>query len=210
MKKKLLLFMLCMLLALSGCAIEIPNENTDTKETDANLTRIAELEAELQQARAEHYINQSALTQEIEDLKAKIAVLTGKNENTDDSNSGTSAMVFHYTIENGSATITCYEGSATLVEIPATLDGYSVKKIGERAFEGNTALAAVVVPTGVEEIDWFAFYDCTSLLDITIPTTVTSIGHAVFDGCTHVTITCPAGSYAESYAKSYGITYRNQ
>jgi hypothetical protein len=210
MKKKLLLLILCMLLSLSGCAIEIPNESTDIKENDANLTRIAELEAELQQARAEHYISQSELTQEIEDLKAKIAVLTGKNENTDDSNSGTSAMVFHYRVENGHATITGYEGSATLVEIPATLDGYSVKKIGERAFEGNTALAAIVMPTGVEEIDWFAFYDCSSLLDITIPTTVKSIGHAVFDGCTHVTITCPAGSYAESYAKSYGITYRNQ
>lgn len=206
MKKKLLLFILCILLSLSGCAIEIPNENTDAKEIDANLTRIAELEAELQQARAEHYISQSALTQEIEDLKAKIAVLTGKSENTD-GNSGTSAMVFHYTIENGGATITGYEGSATLVEIPTTLDGYSVKKIGERAFEGNTALAAVVVPTGVEEIDWFAFYDCSSLLDITIPTTVKSIGHAVFDGCTHITIVCNASSYAESYAKSYGINY---
>ena len=91
MKKKLLFLILCMLLSLSGCAIEIPNESTDIKENDANLTRIAELEAELQQARAEHYISQSALTQEIEDLKAKIAVLTGKNENTDDSNSGTSA-----------------------------------------------------------------------------------------------------------------------
>lgn len=210
MKKKLLLLILCMLLSLSGCAIEIPNENTETNENDANLTRIAELEAELQQARAEHYISQSALTQEIEDLKAKIAVLTGKNENTDNSSSGTSAMVFHYTIENGGATITDYEGSATLVEIPATLDGYPVKKIGERAFEGNTVLAAVVIPSGVEEIDWFAFYDCSSLLDITIPTTVKSIGHAVFDGCTHITIVCNASSYAESYAKSYGIVYRNK
>lgn len=210
MKKNLLLLILCMLLSLSGCAIELPTENTDTSNNDANLTRIAELEAELQQARAEHYISQSALTQEIEDLKAKIAVLTGKNENTDSSNNGTSAMVFHYTIENTGATITGYEGSATLVEIPTMLDGYPVKKIGERAFEGNTALAAVVIPSGVEQIDWFAFYDCTSLLDITIPATVKSIGHAVFDGCTHITIVCPAGSYAESYAKSYGITYRNQ
>ncbi|MBR2011282.1 MAG: leucine-rich repeat protein [Clostridia bacterium] len=210
MKKKLLLLILCLLLSLSGCAIDIPGENTDTGEEDENLTRIAELEAELQQARAEHYINQSALTQEIEDLKAKIAVLTGKNENAENGNNGTSAMVFHYTIENGGATITGYEGSATLVQIPATLDGYPVKKIGERAFEKNTALAAVVIPTGVELIDWFAFYDCTSLLDITIPTSVNNIGHAVFDGCAHVTIVCTAGSYAESYARSYGITYRNQ
>ena len=207
MKLKLPLLILCLLLVLTGCAIELPDDNGNATETDANLARIAELEAELQQVRTEHYMAESALEQEIKDLKAKIAALTGKNENTEGENSGTSAMVFHYKIENGGAIITGYEGSATLVEIPPLLDGYAVKKIGERAFEGNTALAAVVIPTGVEAIDWFAFYDCSSLLDITLPTTVTSIGHAVFDGCAHVTIKCPAGSYAEDYAKSYGISY---
>lgn len=210
MKMKLPLLILCLLLVLTGCAIELPDDNSNATDNDADLARIAALEAELQQARADHYIKESALQQEIEDLKSKIAVLTGKNDPAEGENSGTSAMVFHYKIEDGGATITGYEGSATLVEIPPLLDGYAVKKIGERAFEGNTALAAVVIPTGVEAIDWFAFYDCSSLLDITLPSTVTSIGHAVFDGCAHVTVSCPAGSYAESYAKSYGISYINK
>ena len=210
MKLKLPLLILCLLLMLTGCAIELPDDNSNATDNDADLARIAALEAELQQLRTDHYIKESALQQEIEDLKAKIAVLTGKNDPAEGENSGTSAMVFHYKIEDGGATITGYEGSATLVEIPPLLDGYAVKKIGERAFEGNTALAAVVIPTGVEEIDWFAFYDCSSLLDITLPSTVTSIGHAVFDGCTHMMINCPAGSYAEDYAKSYGISYTNK
>lgn len=210
MKMKLPLLILCLLLVLTGCAIELPDDNSNATDNDADLARIAALEAELQQARADHYIKESALQQEIEDLKSKIAVLTGKNDPAEGENSGTSAMVFHYKIEDGGATITGYEGSATLVEIPPLLDGYAVKKIGERAFEGNTALAAVVIPGGVEAIDWFAFYDCSSLLDITLPSTVTSIGHAVFDGCAHVTVSCPAGSYAESYAKSYGISYINK
>ena len=210
MKMKLPLLILCLLLVLTGCAIELPDDNSNATDNDADLARIAALEAELQQARADHYIKESALRQEIEDLKSKIAVLTGKNDPAEGENSGTSAMVFHYKIEDGGATITGYEGSATLVEIPPLLDGYAVKKIGERAFEGNAALAAVVIPDGVEAIDWFAFYDCSSLLDITLPSTVTSIGHAVFDGCAHVTVSCPAGSYAESYAKSYGISYINK
>ncbi len=209
MKKRLLLLLLALLLTFTGCAIEMPDNNGDTTGDDEKNARIAALEAELQQVRAEHYVKESTLTQEIEALKAKIAVLTGKEENPQNG-MGTSAMVFHYKVENGNATITGYEGSATLVEIPKTLDGYAVKKIGERAFEGNTALAAVVIPEGVAEIDWFAFYDCTSLFDITVPATVTSIGHAVFDGCARVTITCPLGSYAESYAKSYGIAYINR
>ena len=103
-----------------------------------------------------------------------------------------------------------FEGSATLVEIPTTLDGYPVVKIGERAFEGNTSLGAVVIPEGVLEIDWFAFYDCTSLFEVSVPSTVAKIGHAVFDGCKSVSIACPAGSYAESYAKSYGLAYINR
>lgn len=209
MKKTLLLLLLCATFIFTGCAIELPDEGGGTAPDSENLTRIAELEVELEQLRAEHYVKESALAQEIKDLKAKIALLTGKEENQQNG-LGTSAMVFHYRVESGNATITGYEGSATLVEIPKTLDGYPVRKIGERAFEGNTALAAVVIPEGVAEIDWFAFYDCASLIEITVPSTVTSIGHAVFDGCSHATITCPADSYAESYAKSYGIAYINR
>ncbi len=208
MKKSILALLLAVLLLLTGCASTPPTEEEGTDTEAENLARIAALESELQKTREENYITESQLTKEIEDLKEKLAVLTGQS-NSMGNGTGSSSMVFHYRVEDGGATITGYEGSCTLVQIPATLDGYTVKKIGERAFEGNTALAAVVVPEGVETIDWFAFYDCASLLDITIPASVSSIGHAVFDGCDGMTMVCPAGSYAESYAKSYGIAYIN-
>ena len=38
-----------------------------------------------------------------------------------------------------------------------------------------------------------------------LPDTVTSIGEKVFDVCNRVTIVCPAGSYAETYAKQHFI-----
>jgi len=80
MKMKLPLLILCLLLVLTGCAIELPDDNSNATDNDVDLARIAALEAELQQARADHYIKESALQQEIEDLKSKIAVLTGKHD----------------------------------------------------------------------------------------------------------------------------------
>ena len=71
----------------------------------------------------------------------------------------------------------------------------------------HTALLAVILPEGVEEIAWFAFYQCTSLHDVTVPSSVTLIGHAVFDGCANVTLICKDGSYAIAYAESYAIPY---
>ena len=203
---KLLAILLCIFL-LTGCAAKGTDGGGEPsgENEDKSHTRIAELEAELQRVREESYIKESKLTAEIEALRAQIAVLTGSSTDAGSQDS----MIFHYIVENGAATVTGYEGTHALVRIPESLDGYPVKKIGERAFEGNVTLAAVVVPEGIEAIDWFAFYDCSSLLEINVPSSVTVIGHAVFDGCPHVTMVCEVGSYAESYAKSYGIACRS-
>ncbi|MBQ9803141.1 MAG: leucine-rich repeat protein [Clostridia bacterium] len=207
-KKTALVLCLALALCFVGCAAQAPtNENTAT-EDEKSRARIAELESELQKVKEEKYIAESQLTQEIAKLKDELAKLTSKDE--PDPEVGSRGMIFHYKVEDGGATITGFEGAVALVQIPATLDGYAVKKIGERAFEGNTALAAVVVPDSVSSIDWFAFYNCSALQDITIPASVTLIGHAVFDGCNDLTVVCPTGSYAETYAKSYGISYVNK
>ncbi|MBE6581526.1 MAG: hypothetical protein E7650_07955 [Ruminococcaceae bacterium] len=202
-KRALAAFLLAALLTTLGCAPFTPEEATDE-----NATRVAELEAELQQVKEEKYANEQAYHQEIATLKEEIERLsTAIKQPSPDKGA---SLIFHYKLENGAATITGYEGSAALVQIPAMLDGHPVKKIGERAFEGNEALAAVVVPEGVTEIDWFAFYSCAALQEISLPTSVALIGHAVFDGCPDLTVVCAAGSYAEGYARSYGITVMNQ
>ena len=114
------------------------------------------------------------------------------------------SATFHYQLRNNKAVITGFEGSATLINVPATLDGYPVFAIGERAFEGKS-ITAIVLPEGVESIEWFAFYNCTALADVTLPNSITSIGYAVFDGCPDVTLICAQDSYAAEYAKSYGL-----
>ena len=194
---------LVLLFPLNGCAIRDNYQTPQEEDTEKSALagRVAELEATLQAEREENYITKAALEEKIKLLEEKLSLLTSGNDNTPDGNT----MVFHYKVKNGFATITQYEGNATLVEIPSTLDGYTVTHIGERAFEGNTYIAAVIVPPTVVTVDWFAFYGCSSLFDVTLPASVTTIGHAVFDGCAGPTVTCPKGSYAADYAKSYGI-----
>ena len=203
---KILLLLLALLCLLAGCE-QAPEDGADdgaAAEREALSRRVAELEATLQSEREAHYIRENALEEQVKELEARLTLLTGGS--TGDSTPEGAAMVFHYTVKDGTATVTKYEGTATLVEIPAQLDGYPVTAIGERAFEGNTRLAAVVIPDGVLLVDWFAFYGCASLFDVTLPASVTAIGHAVFDGCASPTLTCPKGSYAAEYAKSYGLS----
>lgn len=91
--------------------------------------------------------------------------------------------------------------------IPSQIDGFDVYSITSNAFE-KYSFKSVIISEGVEVIDWFAFYNCKNLTSITIPSSVRRIGYSAFDGCgKNFTIYCHADSFAQSYAKSYGIPY---
>jgi len=68
------------------------------------------------------------------------------------------------TTTNGTITITKYTGSAFAVDIPSTINGLPVTRIGDGAF-----------------------FDCTNLTSVFIPNTVISIGSGAFGGCSHLT-----------------------
>ncbi len=78
----------------------------------------------------------------------------------------------------------------------------SVTSIGDRAFEGCTGLANIMIPECVTSIGSGAFDRCTGLRKITIPERVTEIGSYAFRDCTKLTdIKIPSsatsiGSYA--------------
>lgn len=77
--------------------------------------------------------------------------------------------------------------SNTIV-IPEVVDyegvKYSVKSIGNFAFQNNTDLLSVTIPNSVCNIGSGAFENCNRLIGITIPKSVTFIGEHALERCT--------------------------
>ena len=79
-----------------------------------------------------------------------------------------------------------YSGSMTSLEIPNT-----VTEIGESAFSMCSSLTEVSIPNSVTIIGGSAFYE-TKLTEITLPNSVTEIGIYAFGECSRLTkITIP-------------------
>ena len=82
----------------------------------------------------------------------------------------------------------------------------SLEILDEWVFKGCKALKIIEIPDGVEEINDNAFDGCDSLKLITIPDSVLSI--KVWENHINLKktiIKCNPGSYAEEWAKAYGI-----
>ncbi len=100
------------------------------------------------------------------------------------SSSATSGDFEYEIYDNGTAQITGYKGSNAELEIPDTLDGYTVTVIGDWAFKNYTSLKSITIPDSVTSINSGAFDGCTSLKSVTIGNGVTNIGEWAFHNCT--------------------------
>lgn len=112
---------------------------------------------------------------------------------------------YTYTVnDDGSATITGYNGNDADVTVPAEIDGHTVTVIGNRAFYENKIIKKVILPDTVETIDTYAFsgttleniklsnnlkvieeyaFLYTKLTYINLPTSVTTIKRYAFNVC---------------------------
>ena len=113
-------------------------------------------------------------------------------------------------------------------------EGTKLERIGWGAF-GYSSLPAITIPDSVTRIDGYAFYYCSKLTGVAIsenskleslgeyafkadtkmtslyiPDGVTKIGSAIFKDVTGVTLSVAENSYAQSYAKKYGIAYETR
>ena len=70
--------------------------------------------------------------------------------------------------DRGGVTITGYTGTAVDLDVPTTLDGYPVTRIGAKAFSSRT-VQHIAFPDSVEYIEQYAIYDCSKLKTIRIP-----------------------------------------
>lgn len=100
--------------------------------------------------------------------------------------------------------IQSFQGCTSLkgVNIPS-----KVKTIPKRAFFYCESLETVNLPEDITTINSEAFSGCYSLKEIYIPETVTEIAENAFEECYDLSIKGKSGSYAEEYAKEYGIDF---
>ena len=205
----LLSFLLITSLVFSSCSLTNQSDEKLLATLNDYENKILILENELMHLKNDHDESDAKKDAEIKELKNEITALKESLKSTESAppaeDEAEKKSDFTYKIENGGATITGYIGKNTTVIIPSTIDGYTVKAIGDEAFKGSK-ITSVSIPSTVQSIGWFAFADCSSLTALVVPDSVTSIGYEAFSGSKSLTVYASAGSYAAKYAKSYGIT----
>lgn len=82
------------------------------------------------------------------------------------------------------AKLTKYKGNGGYVIIPESINGHSIKQLGDGLFQNNTAITSVAIPRGVTEIPRSCFNGATKLKSVAIPHGVTKIGYYAFEGTT--------------------------
>ena len=102
---------------------------------------------------------------------------------------------FIYTISNSeTATLLGYKGSSRTLTLPATLDGYQVTSIAERAFINQSTLRSVIIPSGITNIGNAAFAACANLKNIEVNPenpSYTSVDGVLFSKDLKTLIQCP-------------------
>ena len=97
-------------------------------------------------------------------------------------NEDTKGLTFSFSEDGQTVSITGFDGSRSVVEIPETYGGAKVTSIAAGAFRGQTMITDVVIPEGVTYIGREAFAGCRALVRVKIPTSVTQVGANLFEG----------------------------
>lgn len=95
---------------------------------------------------------------------------------------------YKYTINGDAVTINSYFGSDMTPNIPATINGLPVTKIGYNCFK-SSQITSVYIPSSINTIDNAAFSDCQKLKSVYFMSDGSSvdIGAAAFQNCKALT-----------------------
>lgn len=111
---------------------------------------------------------------------------TGGSDNSETDNSSYSVL-YDFDDVNKTATIKGIDGTASVIEIPESINGiYTVEKISSFAFMNCTFIKEVKFPKTLKEIGTQAFVNCTSLEKVILPENLKRIGYNAFGGCENI------------------------
>lgn len=85
--------------------------------------------------------------------------------------------------ESNTCGITAYHGPGGEVVIPEQIGGLPVTFIAYEAFANNHEITSVVLPEGLENIQYGAFYGCDALESVQLPSTLLGIEEQAFAYC---------------------------
>jgi len=123
----------------------------------------------------------------------------------------TSGDFSYVVLEDGTAQITGYAGTATVVEIPPEIDGYTVtciKSVTGSAFPGKTVILPATV-TAVGESVLPAFYNCEKIENFVVAEdnpAFCAVDGVLFDKDMSKIVSYPKGNPRTSYAVPQGVT----
>lgn len=205
-----LLTFACLFASCNANGQIFPEEDTPPNTDDYTMT-IQSLEQQILELQQNQYLSEMERQEELTRLQNLLAQLKNEsNQNPSDKKDPTTSQSsgkFLYTVTESKAVITGYTGKDETLVIPSVIDGYAVSEISDSAFSSDQ-IKSVIITNGITKIGWFAFQECSNITSVTIPASVTSIGYsAFFTEAKGFTIYCPSDSFAQQYAKSYGISY---
>jgi len=143
--------------------------------------------------------------------------------------------MWEYEAYGNGVELTGYNGTQTDVYVPSKITKgsteYSVLKLSDELFKGNTSLNSATLGEGITEIGASAFEGATNLVCIVTPESLTTIGNNAFSGCTNfnsvilydavinigedtfagcskLTVYCNENSIAYNYVTSNNIKYQ--
>ena len=137
-------------------------------------------------------VNQRGFVTGVSSGEAEITVTSKDNPSIQDTCSVEVNGIFsedysYEKLEDGTVKIIKYNGNDIKVQIPSTIDGYTVTQIGSYAFGEysniNKTITSITIPETITNINSSAFSYCDEITTITIPKNVKEVGVNAFLNC---------------------------
>lgn len=124
-----------------------------------------------------------------------LLLLSGKSVSAAET---TSDGLWRYEVNEETITLTSYEGTASNVTIPDSIEGKKVTKLAKNCFEGNYSIQNVTIPATVKSVEGYAFIDCGNLKTVTFSGMSTHVDNDFARQC---------GDNVKVYCYLYSATY---